>query len=690
MTEVQTPSATAAPPASSPHPGSSSGSRRGRSGRGRGRGSHNRGVGQGRGGHMPLSNGSATPSATAAQAQSAGSAAEQGASASAGSSASNTRGGRDRRGGQRRGRGGRAVQGAQLTPRRVFGGHLTSTAEDDGPDLTALSADAPEFVPGQPVQPRAKRGLKPKPTPRRESKSEAPDLTTRIHEDIDNGQYECVICSGEVLRTSRIWTCNLCWTVTHFHCTKKWYTSQMKEGQQPQGAEPSWRCPGCNSKLTEDPGSYHCWCGKEINPRSTPGLPPHSCGQTCSKPRGTCPHPCGLQCHSGPCPPCNLMGPMQSCYCAKNTSQKRCMDTDYTHGFSCNEVCADLLPCGEHLCPQKCHPGVCGACEVMVLSTCYCGKEQREIPCEQRDDVLESFNYGQFQAKDETETPAGIWFEGSFTCDKPCTRKFDCDVHQCQKGCHPHEEDVAHCPLSPDVVTHCPCGKTSLEDIMLRSRRSCSDKIEHCPKRCGKTLACGHQCQDLCHIGACEPCFQKMDVACRCGRTTVSTACHGVPVSEVEKPECPRVCRALMNCGRHQCDSRCCAGEKRAAKRQASRRRAGGPANEDVEDEHICTRTCNRLLKCGKHFCQQLCHKGPCPSCLEAIFDEISCSCGRTTLFPPQPVRESFVKRHFLFFFLRTEADIDHPVWDSASAMQVSLHSSACLRPSPGGTPVPP
>ncbi|KAG6008329.1 hypothetical protein E4U21_004655 [Claviceps maximensis] len=32
-----------------------------------------------------------------------------------------------------------------------------------------------------------------------------------------------------------------------------------------------------------------------------------------------------------------------------------------------------------------------------------------------------------------------------------------------------------------------------------------------------------------------------------------------------------------------------------------------------------------------------MCHRGPCPSCPEAIFTEISCDCGRTTLQPPQP-----------------------------------------------------
>lgn len=624
---------------------SASSSRRGRSGRARGR-ANNRGPGRGhgRGGHVPTPSAPVNPPTPAA----AGPSAETRDSAPAISQNSALRGGRGSRSGPRRGRGGKQGQQTHVAPARTFGGRLTSSVQHDAQNNPGLSADAPEFVPGQPLQtkprrqPRPKDTLKetPKDTPKRQQradKSEAADLATRIHEDIDNGQYECVICTGEVVRTSRIWSCSLCWTVTHFHCTQKWHTSQLKEVQQPQGAEPTWRCPGCNSNLTEDPGSYHCWCGKELNPRSIAGSPPHSCGQTCSKPRGTCPHPCGLQCHSGPCPPCTLMGPEQACYCGKNTSRKRCVDTDYTNGFSCNQVCADLLPCGEHVCPQKCHPGICGACEVLVPSTCYCGKEHKEIRCEQRDDVLESYNHGQLGGESDIATRDS--FEGSFACRAPCTRKFDCGIHTCNKDCHPQVEELAHCPMSSDVITTCPCGKTPLEEIISEPRKSCTDKIPHCLKVCSKTLPCGHLCPETCHIGNCRPCWQKTSITCRCSRTTLSTTCHGVPPDEVIKPECPRSCRAVLNCGRHTCDSRCCPGEKRAAQRQATKRKNGVPANQEVEDEHLCTRTCNKLLKCGKHFCEALCHKGSCPSCLEAIYDEITCSCHRTVLFPPLPVR---------------------------------------------------
>lgn len=59
--------------------------------------------------------------------------------------------------------------------------------------------------------------------------------------------------------------------------------------------------------------------------------------------------------------------------------------------------------------------------------------------------------------------------------------------------------------------------------------------------------------------------------------------------------------------------------------------------DEGFEAEHICTRSCGRTLRCGTHQCQELCHRGPCGSCREAIFDDISCHCGRTVLQSPLP-----------------------------------------------------
>ncbi|KAH9909040.1 hypothetical protein F4778DRAFT_715029 [Xylariomycetidae sp. FL2044] len=555
------------------------------------------------------------------------------------------------RGGRRGGRAGRnpargsnrGIRHISVGGRRAFGGRLTSAQQAGEPAtsaVTSLSPDAPAFVPGQPIATISSSSTNRHQQPaalRRGSKSTAEDLPTRIHEDIDNGQYECVICTNEVLRNSKVWSCSICWTVTHMSCVKKWYANRTRNGDQEQ--QPSWRCPGCNSPMTDEPATYSCWCGKEINPKPIPGLSPHSCGQTCSKPRGTCPHPCPLQCHSGPCPPCLLMGPSQPCFCGKETSTKRCGETDYTHGWSCHQICGDLLACGEHECPRECHPGLCGSCEVPVTSICYCGREVRDIPCDQRGDKIESYDHGQVldsSVSTKSDDLPDSWYWGSFDCGTPCGRLFDCEKHKCQKNCHPEEELPSHCPFSPDIVSHCPCGKTPLEEILQHPRTSCQDPIPNCAKACSKPLGCGHFCQSLCHSGPCAPCMQEMEVTCRCGRTNSTSICHR---GTVYSPECMRVCRAQLNCGRHEHGEHCCPGERRAIERVAARRKnkVSSSANNDFEAEHICIRPCGRELKCGKHRCQQMCHRGPCPSCLEAVFEEISCNCGRTVLQPPQP-----------------------------------------------------
>ncbi|KAK8146563.1 FKBP12-associated protein [Beauveria asiatica] len=184
---------------------------------------------------------------------------------------SRSRGNRNRPSKRQTGVSGSAPTRPRPAGRRAFGGHLSSTTEasnelsnSSSSAPAGLSVDAPEFVPGQPIVPRS-RVAKPAPSRPKQTrpklpKSTASDLATRIHEDINNANYECTVCTDEVLRTSHIWSCTLCWTVVHMKCAKKWHSNQMKQ-EEPQSAqmqnESSWRCPACNSKLSDDPGTYH-------------------------------------------------------------------------------------------------------------------------------------------------------------------------------------------------------------------------------------------------------------------------------------------------------------------------------------------------------------------------------------------------------------------------------------------------
>jgi ribosomal protein L37AE/L43A len=186
---------------------------------------------------------------------------------------------------------------------RQFGGQLTAehdaSPEAASPSLAGLHADAPAFQPGQPIASRKQRA--PREKKPQLPKSSAPDIATRTHEDIDNGHYECAICTEDVKRHSRgVWSCRTCWTVFHLGCIKRWSTNegsaaarqQAQDGELPPPRQ--WRCPGCNLPKDVLPKNFHCWCEKELDPRALPGLPPFSCGQTCARPRvlpKSCPHP---------------------------------------------------------------------------------------------------------------------------------------------------------------------------------------------------------------------------------------------------------------------------------------------------------------------------------------------------------------------------------------------------------------
>ncbi|TQS35016.1 hypothetical protein Golomagni_04578 [Golovinomyces magnicellulatus] len=466
-------------------------------------------------------------------------------------------------------------------------------------------------------------------------KSQAPDVTTSTHEDIKNGHYDCLVCTNEISSSSKVWACNTCWSVLHLSCVRRWADSEAstyKQNTSETAILPplrKWRCPGCNLPKDDQLISYTCWCSKECDPRPVAGIPPHSCGQTCAKPRGNnCPHVCESVCHAGPCLPCSHMGPSLSCFCGKERRIRKCIDTDYENSWSCELKCDKLLHCGEHKCQKICHEGSCGACALLIESRCYCGKDVRKLPCSRLTDVRES------QLNNES------WF-GSFNCGAECHRTFDCgnSEHFCKKTCHKQDNLSAHCPFSPDMVHKCPCGKTPISALLNEPRKDCTAPIPSCPKFCEKNLSCGHLCPQKCHSGNCESCQEMIQISCHCGKSNSDALCHE---AKKEVLRCDRVCRTSLNCGRHECRIHCCPAAKKANERQALKRmnralNAVSRGSDDFEPEHICIKTCGRSLKCGNHTCSALCHKGPCPSCLDAIFNPISCACGRTVLEPPQP-----------------------------------------------------
>ncbi|CAA21417.1 shuttle craft like transcriptional repressor/ubiquitin-protein ligase E3 [Schizosaccharomyces pombe] len=452
------------------------------------------------------------------------------------------------------------------------------------------------------------------------------DMTSRMIVELKNRLYECSVCTDTINPSTSIWSCGTCYHVFHLSCIRKWCKNSIE-----QRNEDAWRCPYCQSNQTETSLHYLCWCGKQEKPEFVKNLVPHSCGDPCGKTRGQdCEHPCPLLCHPGPCPPCTATVE-KFCLCGKESIHARCSNISKvnTEPFRCENVCDELLPCGEHTCKKRCHSGLCGACFEPINAKCYCGLHSKTYPCS-------SLPSPSISKKDENGS-VKEWF-GYYSCNNPCTLFFDCGLHKCSKTCHPISETRAHCPFATDVLTKCPCGKEDISFLLKgHERKSCSDPIPTCENICGKLLSCGHRCKYKCHLGSCGTCSETLTIPCRCTANEVQVTCEQLQNGFI--PTCERLCTILLSCGRHQCNKKCCSGYSKAQTRLA-RRPKGAKLRyhlltEEFEEEHICFRPCNKKLSCGNHFCQHMCHRGPCPRCLEASFEELPCTCGRTRLYPP-------------------------------------------------------
>ncbi|KAF9908951.1 FKBP12-associated protein [Linnemannia zychae] len=385
--------------------------------------------------------------------------------------------------------------------------------------------------------------------------------------------------------TNSTYDCMVCWDVIRpahkiWNCQVCWAAFHLdclstwakKSSEESSTQSSGWRCPGCQNTQVSLPSEYQCFCGKVSNPDYNRYLTPHSCGELCSRKR-ECPHPCNLPCHPGPCPPCGGLGPVQYCHCGGESFQLRCVETDFTFqtGKSCSQVCGELLGCGKHSCSSACHPGLCTPCEEEQEQMCYCGKHSRTARC------------GEGKAKTtviEGQTQTG-YYECHETCDRHAILMIKNQDHAQRRLT---SSGHAHADRNPWTL----CSWASLEHLVRTQSQSAATHATR-------------------------------------SSTVVTPANKSVildPAHLVSKP-----CRGLRSCGKHRCTNRCC-----PAKPQAKGAVKLDPISQEA---HACTLVCGKKLQCGVHTCEMLCHKGHCNPCLDASFDELSCSCGRTVLYPP-------------------------------------------------------
>ncbi|XP_034023140.1 transcriptional repressor NF-X1 [Thalassophryne amazonica] len=412
-------------------------------------------------------------------------------------------------------------------------------------------------------------------------------------EQLSEEKYECMVCCDVIRLMAPVWNCQSCFHVFHLNCIKKWARSPASQADD--SAE-GWRCPACQNVAFKHPTSYTCFCGKVTNPEWRRSEIPHSCGDMCGKKRSSmdCNHPCNILCHPGPCPQCPAFI-TKSCVCGRTSQPMRC---GQAAALRCTNVCRGLLNCGEHTCTQVCHSGSCQPCQLLLQQACYCGISSRNVLC-------------------GTEKE-GFDGSGNFSCQNLCGKMLECEAHQCEQVCH--RGLCQPCPLSPQLVKTCPCGQTPLTKLLelgYPERKTCTDPIPSCGKTCNKPLACGssgtiHMCDKLCHEGDCGPCPLTSTVRCRCGFKTKEVPCAAITQEDELVFTCEKRCSKKRSCGRHKCGELCC-----------------------VCTEHKCPLICGHKLNCGLHRCQEPCHRGNCEPCWQSSFDELTCHCGLSVLYPP-------------------------------------------------------
>lgn len=154
------------------------------------------------------------------------------------------------------------------------------------------------------------------------------------------------------------------------------------------------------------------------------------------------------------------------------------------------------------------------------------------------------------------------------------------------------------------------------------ARKSCLEPLRICDNVCGKILSCGHKCTRGCHGPEieCGPCNETRLDFCRCGRTRGTVLC-----SSKEPLLCDHTCTRMRNCGRHQCNTKCCPA-------------SGDDVPEELAMEaHMCPLICRKKLRGCQHTCELNCHRGYCPGCPYVSREALSCHCGRTIIPPPVP-----------------------------------------------------
>ncbi|CAN1748557.1 NF-X1-type zinc finger protein NFXL2 [Linum perenne] len=311
----------------------------------------------------------------------------------------------------------------------------------------------------------------------------------------------------------------------------------------------------CGTEMDQKPPKCRKLC--EISPlcRHGSNIKPHKCHYGACPPcrllcegEYPCGHKCQLRCHDprppprpeftlrpkkkklirqpectpgSPCPPCPELV-WRSCV-GQHFGAERMMVCADKAVFSCENLCGNPLPCGNHYCTNSCH--------AMKFNP--------------------SKSWGPIGTSETCE-------KCNFRCEKK--REPSCP-HPCTLRCHPDD-----CPPCKALVKRsCHCGSLvhAFECIYFNSLSKKEQiSVRSCGGHCHRKLPnCTHLCPETCHPGDCpspDKCSKKVVVRCRCQTLKKEWLCKDVQASYREAGSDPKdVSRNQFGHGLLPCNSDC-------------------------------------------------------------------------------------------------------------------------------------
>ncbi|TYI78267.1 hypothetical protein E1A91_D06G199200v1 [Gossypium mustelinum] len=273
-------------------------------------------------------------------------------------------------------------------------------------------------------------------------------------------------------------------------------------------------CPPCRAPCEEE---YPC--GHKCNLRCHGPRPPPNPEFTLKPKKKKSNHQ--TECTPGtPCPPCPELV-WRPCV-GEHFGAERMMVCSNTTRFSCDNLCGNLLPCGNHYCTKTCHP-----LETQPSSS---GHQKRSESCE--------------------------------VCNLPCqkVRMPKCS-HPCPLPCHPGE--CPPCKVLMKRSCHCGAMVHAFECIHYNNL---SEKDQVAARSCGgpchrKLPNCKHLCPEICHVDKCpapDKCSKKVTVRCKCQTLKKEWICQDVQAAYRDTGNDPKdIPKNQFGLGLLPCNSDC-------------------------------------------------------------------------------------------------------------------------------------